>query len=104
MSTKSSGFGARRQLNFIELPFAGKTFYTDVKSSSLKAKIIHRIQSLGGQVETFLSKDISLFITDREDKHGSGSPEETSGKRKSFVNTNVPLSRGKKLLNDEYTL
>lgn len=98
MSTKSSGFGVRRQLNFIELPYARKTFYIDVKSTAQKTKLIQRIEALGGQIETFLSKEISLFITDRNGKTDSLSPEERQGKNKCFVSNSVPLSRGKKTI------
>lgn len=92
MSTKSSRLGARRYLNFVEQPYVGKIFYIDIKSASIRTKVVHRIQALGGQTESFLSKDISVFITDRLEKHGD-SPDESLEKH-SRINKCVPLSRG----------
>ncbi|XP_052774934.1 uncharacterized protein LOC128213358 [Mya arenaria] len=95
MSTKSSGFGARRQLSFAELPFSGRTFYIDVKSNAQRTKIIQRIQALGGIIESFLSKDISLLITDCHDNE-----KKFKDKNAGFAakGKSVPLSRGQALL------
>jgi hypothetical protein len=89
MKPKSSGLRARRSLSFEERPYAGKTFYLDVKSASAKSKISQRIQNLGGQIEDFLSKDLTLLITDKSStKH---SKDDYSQKQ---TTKNVPLSRG----------
>lgn len=92
MSTKSSSLSARRHLNFVEHPYVGKIFYIDIKTASIRTKVVQRIQTLGGQIESFLSKDISVFITDRHEKRGD-SPDE-SLERHSRINKCVPLSRG----------
>ncbi|XP_060553421.1 protein DBF4 homolog A-like [Ruditapes philippinarum] len=93
MKPKSSGLRARRSLSFEERPYAGKTFYLDVKSASAKSKISQRIQNLGGQIEDFLSKDLTLLITDKSStKH---SKDDYSQKQ---TTKNVPLSRGQALL------
>ncbi|XP_045157570.2 uncharacterized protein LOC123523891 [Mercenaria mercenaria] len=93
MKPKSSGLRARRSLTFEERPYAGKTFYVDVKSASAKSKISQRIQHLGGQIENFLSKDLSLLITDKNSTRQSR--DDCSSKQ---AVKSVPLSRGQALL------
>lgn len=86
MKAKSSGLRARRSLTFEERPYAGKTFYVDVKSASAKSKISQRIHNLGGEIEDFLSKDLTLLITDKTSAKDNCSQKQTA--------KNVPLSRG----------
>ncbi|KAH3694274.1 hypothetical protein DPMN_081714 [Dreissena polymorpha] len=89
MSTRSSGFGARRSLSFADLPYVGKRFYVDVRSNAQRTKVIQRIQNLGGHIENFLSKDVDLLVTDAKDR------KEQSGAGKNAAKQNLPLSRGK---------
>lgn len=89
MKPKSSSY-ARRSLTFQELPYAGKTFYIDVKSATAKSKIKQRILCLGGQIENFLSKDLSLLITDK-----TATPHAKDGSSQKRSVKSVPLSRGK---------
>ena len=88
----SSQDGVRRKLDFVDRPYSRKTFYLDIRASQLKSKISKRIADLGGRVEEFLSKELHLVVTDRnqdnEDKKrktGSGVPDRRAS---------LPLSRG----------
>lgn len=97
MSSKSSGFRVKRSLSFDskELPYAGKTFYIDVKSSSLKTKIIQRVLNLGGQIENFLSKDLTLLITEKRDYGNRTDAEHENTQTSSLKHSKaIPLSRG----------
>ncbi|XP_053682982.1 uncharacterized protein LOC128733432 [Sabethes cyaneus] len=47
-------------------PLVHHRFYLDVKNHKLANKIEHTIRELGGNIEFFLSKDITHFITDKE--------------------------------------
>ncbi|KAL4236137.1 Zinc finger protein [Mactra antiquata] len=95
MSFKSSGFRVKRSLSFTskELPYASKTFYIDVKSCSLKAKLSQRILNLGGQIENFLSKDLTLLITDKHDEGNNLVYETENNPTISTLNHSIPLSR-----------
>ena len=88
----SSG-GVRRKLSFEKLPYSGKSFYLDIKNASVKTKISRRITDLGGQIETFLSKDVHLLITDKtEDKKSNINRKE--GLPNFPGSQKIPLSRG----------
>ncbi|ESP01254.1 hypothetical protein LOTGIDRAFT_157428 [Lottia gigantea] len=54
----------RRKLNFNDKSFALKSFYVDIRSVSVRNRVTKYIHDLGGRVETFLSKDIHVFVTD----------------------------------------
>ena len=86
MSSNSSGYRVRRQLSFQDVPYNGKLFYLDIRQPPLKHKITRRIVDLGGKIESFLSKEIDLILTDGDEK------------KKSVLELNklknIPLSRG----------
>ncbi|XP_050401987.1 protein DBF4 homolog A [Patella vulgata] len=107
METADDGV-ARRKLNFGARSFANKTFYVDVRSVSVRNKVVKHIHDLGGNVETFLGNDIHVFVTDtknnkRQDRvrelsrnntrDGSSYPDSPSP-----GGSCLPLSRGKALL------
>ncbi|XP_041359975.1 uncharacterized protein LOC121376225 [Gigantopelta aegis] len=56
--------GARRRLQFCDEHYKNKTFYIDVKTKSMRSRVSSAVTQLGGTVESFLSKDIFMFITD----------------------------------------
>lgn len=55
----------KRKLDFQNKALHGQTFYIDIKAETLRRKITRRIKDLGGCIEGFLSKDIDLVVTDK---------------------------------------
>lgn len=55
----------KRKLDFQNKALNGQTFYVDIKAETLRRKVTRRIKELGGCIEGFLSKDIDLVLTDK---------------------------------------
>ncbi|XP_011500760.1 PREDICTED: uncharacterized protein LOC105364525, partial [Ceratosolen solmsi marchali] len=53
-------------------PLKNKTFYLDIKNHAHSAKLEAKIKELGGGIELFLVKNVTLVITDRSDKSAQG--------------------------------
>ncbi|XP_014609590.1 PREDICTED: uncharacterized protein LOC106789681 isoform X1 [Polistes canadensis] len=51
-------------------PLAKKSFYLDIKNHAISAKLEAKIKDLGGVIELFLVRTVSLVVTDRIDKVG----------------------------------
>lgn len=51
-------------------PLAKKSFYLDIKNHATSAKLEAKIKDLGGVIELFLVRTVSLVVTDRIDKVG----------------------------------
>nr|XP_003699234.1 PREDICTED: uncharacterized protein LOC100881410 [Megachile rotundata] len=51
-------------------PLEGKSFYLDIKNHATTTKIETKIKDLGGVIELFLVRSVSLVISDRVDKSG----------------------------------
>lgn len=82
--------GARRKLQFV--PSSQRTYYLDISSTKQRAKVVQRILALQGKIEEFLSKDVNLVLTDRNNiSKESETPETSSVTQKQTL----PLSRGK---------
>lgn len=85
--------GARRKLQFVpssQRPYY--SYYLDISSTKQRAKVVQRILALQGKIEEFLSKDVNLVLTDRNNiSKESETPETSSVTQKQTL----PLSRGK---------
>ncbi|XP_012286367.1 uncharacterized protein LOC105702957 isoform X2 [Orussus abietinus] len=51
-------------------PLERKTFYLDIKNHALSSKLEGKIKDLGGAIEVFLVRGITLVVSDRADKVG----------------------------------
>ena len=91
--------GARRRLRFCDEPYKNKTFYIDVKTKTMRSRVSSAVIQLGGTVESFLSKDIFMFVTDaktsrlqnclKQNQDGSTTSTDTS-----FTNYSAPVETG----------
>ena len=72
------------------MPYRGKRFYLDIKKAAEKSKLGEQIVCLGGTVDGFLTKELSLIVTDR----ATDKPEGGSLDGKKSVKSQLPLSRG----------
>lgn len=82
--------GARRKLQFV--PSSQRTYYLDISSTKQRAKVVQRILALQGKIEEFLSKDVNLVLTDRNNISKESETHETSSVTQKQT---LPLSRGK---------
>ncbi|XP_067678157.1 protein DBF4 homolog B-like [Haliotis asinina] len=93
---------ARRRLEFRSMPFKSKSFYVDVKSKPVRQRVEGYIRQLGGSVETFLSNDVHVCVSDSRPltKRPSRLRGETTLDRDdvSKRKQDIPLSRGRALL------
>ncbi|XP_061192709.1 protein DBF4 homolog A-like [Saccostrea echinata] len=87
----NSNDGARRKLQFV--PSSQTTYYLDISSDKVKAKAVQRILLLHGKIEEFLSKEVNLVLTDRNNIAKEEVP--TSDVTQKQL---LPFSRGKALL------
>ncbi|XP_046357927.2 uncharacterized protein LOC124136151 [Haliotis rufescens] len=93
---------ARRRLEFRSMPFKSKSFYVDVKSKPVRQRVEGYIRQLGGSVETFLSNDVHVCVSDSRPltKRPSRLRGETTLDRGDIAKRkqDIPLSRGRALL------
>ncbi|XP_062566119.1 protein DBF4 homolog A-like [Saccostrea cucullata] len=87
----NSNDGARRKLQFA--PSSQTTYYLDISSDKVKAKAVQRILSLHGKIEQFLSKDVNLVLTDKNNIAKEEIPASDVTQKQL-----LPFSRGKALL------
>ena len=87
---------------------AGESFYLDLRTangSRQRSSLEADLAFLGGQVEAFLSKEVTNVITDRNDNHGSpaaatmSSPAAAGGSSRTPKASPAAFSRAQALLN-----
>ncbi|KAJ8675476.1 hypothetical protein QAD02_011262 [Eretmocerus hayati] len=59
-------------------PLEKKLFYLDIKNHVLSAKLEERIKELGGVIELFLVKGVSLIVTDKPNKPSQANTSDRS--------------------------
>lgn len=75
-------------------PLVHHRFYLDIQKHQLANKIEYTIKELGGQIEFFLSKDITHFITDKDYSHyaRAGGQDPEGGPSNSYSYNQQPVT------------